>query len=206
MSPDDFLNERRKALEESVKFFNSDHKSEREKYVVETFLDNLGLIYSDAEIEPVSDDPPDIRFRGAQFEIKELMDPGRRRHLEYKNALAKATAATNPAELLEHIETLTITAEEVYRRILQTSSDLLNKYPPSTCRTLDLLFYINLVNVMDFIEEPLPNMTSLRSQPWRSVSYILGHHRASVLVARSDAPSFIIQSCGKIYHRRINSG
>lgn len=204
MCADDYLKEQRKALEESVAFFAPERKVEREKWVVDAFLKNLGMTFSDSELEPVADEPPDFRFRGAEFELKELMDIGRPRHQEYRNALEKANAATDPADLLEPFRPRDITVGEVHRRILDAASELLNKYAPSTCRNLDLLFYVNLENVMGLIEAPFPDVTSLGGQLWRSVSFILGY-RACVLVARADAPSFLVEASGKIVQREIDS-
>ena len=84
MNDEEYVAERRRALKESVDFFASKNKIEREKMVVAETLTNLGVNYSEDELSPVSDEPPDIRFQDAEFEIKEIMDPDRRRHLEYK--------------------------------------------------------------------------------------------------------------------------
>jgi len=204
MSEDNYLNERRKALKESVAFFAPERKIERETWIVDAFLRNLGFTFSPSELMPEADEPPDIRFQGAQFELKELLDPQRRRHKEYRDALTKANAATDPAELLEPFTPRDATADEIYARILDTVSGLLRKYPPATCRDLDLLIYVNYEDVMGLIEEPFPDVTALRDQPWRSVSFVLGQ-RACVLVARPDAPAFLTEAKGRIVHHTITS-
>jgi len=204
MSNQDYLNERRKALKESVEFFAPTRKIEREKWIVAETLTNLGVLFSDMELQPVSDEPPDIRFRGAEFELKEIMDPGRPRHLEYKKALQRASDITDPAELLEPFRPRDTTHTEIYEKVLTTTSELLSKYVPSTGHNLDLLFYVNLQDVMGLIETPFPNVAALCLQPWRSVSFLLGH-RTCVLVARNDAPAFIRDAVGKVVHRQIAS-
>src|SRR5690348_13841895 len=45
--------------------------------------------------------PPDVKFRDAAFEIKEVLDEGRKRHDEYRDHLRRAWAARSPEELLE---------------------------------------------------------------------------------------------------------
>jgi len=197
MNDEDHLNERRNALKESVKFFASDRKVEREKWVVSKFLENLGLVFSNTKIIPVADDPPDIRFRTAELEVKEIMDHGRRRHLEYKEVLDKACAAIDPTDLWEFYEPRDATLIEIYKKILKVSSGLLDKYAPGVCRNLDLLFYVNLKDVMELIETPFPDTSVLRSQPWRSVSFVMGD-RACVLFARDDAPTFLKRAIGKV--------
>ncbi len=203
MCDDDYLNEQRKALEESVAFFAPERKIERETWVVDAFLKNLGLGFSSSELVPEPEEPPDIRFKDAQFELKELMDHGRRRHQEYRDALTKAQSATDPSELLEPFTPRDATVTEIYTHILDASSELLRKYPSATCRDLVLLFYVNYEDVMDLVETPFPDVTALRNQPWRSVSFIMGQ-RACVLVAQPDAPAFLRQSEGKIVHRPIS--
>ncbi len=203
MNDDEYVAERRRALKESVDFFASKNKIEREKMVVAETLTNLGVNYSEDELSPVSDEPPDIRFRDAEFEIKEIMDPDRRRHLEYKEALEEALAATVPADFLEcYTPPKCTTLAEIYERLMNEASRLLTKYAPATCRNLDLLFYVNLDDVMGLDETSFPDVASLRLQPWRSVSFQMGR-RACVLVARDDAPDFLKAAIGRVTHRDV---
>jgi Putative endonuclease, protein of unknown function (DUF1780) len=194
------LAERRRALEESVDFFSSKNKLEREKWVVGETITNLGIEYSDDELVPVSDEPPDVRFRGAEFELKEIMDPDRPRHLEYKKALQKARATSDPVDLLQPFTPRDVTLTEIYEKLLGGTSELRSKYAPATCRNLDLLFYVNLEDVMGLVETPFSDVTSLRSQPWRSVTFLMGR-RTCVLVARDDAPEFLKAAVGRVIHR-----
>src|SRR5262249_3318362 len=93
----------RGALKESVAFFSSGNKGAIEQWAFTEFLRNLGVTFQEDEITviPPGQDPPDIIFRHASFEVKEVLDPGRRRHDEYKQALSKAIAANDPIELIE---------------------------------------------------------------------------------------------------------
>lgn len=84
-----YLEEQRKALRESVAFWSPERKLERELWVVKTFLRHLDVQYSDTELTPESSEPPDINFRGARLEIKEILDQDRRRHEEYRQKLEK---------------------------------------------------------------------------------------------------------------------
>ena len=205
MCDEDYLEERRKALEESVAFFSPERKLERENWIADAFLTNLGVAFSTSDLIPEPDEPPDVRFRDAQFELKELMDPGRRRHQEYRDASVKAQNATDPAELLEPFTPRDAMASEIYTDVLEAATALLRKYPQTTCANLDLLFYVNYEDVMGLLEVPFPDVAELRAQPWRSVSFIIGH-RACVLVAQPHAPSFIRAAQGKIVHRPITGG
>src|SRR5688572_24417938 len=88
-----YLAEHRKALLESVAFWSPGKKLERELWVAKTFLRHLKVQYAESELVPETSEPPDINFRGARFEIKEILDSDRRRHEEYREKLAKAKSA-----------------------------------------------------------------------------------------------------------------
>jgi hypothetical protein len=94
------LEDQRKALLESVAFWSPEKKLEREVWVVKTFLRNLDVQYADAELVGESSEPPDINFRSARFEIKEILDPDGRRHEEYRQKLERANSATRLRDLM----------------------------------------------------------------------------------------------------------
>jgi len=74
MTDEEYLDEQRKARAESVAYFRAANKPERERWVAQTFLKNLRINHTSAEIVN-GQDPPDIQFRDANFEIKEILDP-----------------------------------------------------------------------------------------------------------------------------------
>jgi hypothetical protein len=203
MIDDEFLEPRRKDLEESVKYFGSDNKPQREMWVVSEFLGNLGISISNGDLTPVSDDPPDVLFGNAGFEVKEIMDTGRRRHTEYKKALAKVRKATNAQELLEHYTPRDATLTEIYKLVRSEAENRAKHYDPKVCASLDLLFYVNLQDVMGLADVPYPDVTALRALPWRSVSFVIGW-RSCVLVARVGAPEFLNSAVGQVTHRPVS--
>ena len=83
MTDDEYLKSIREDLEESVDFFSSQDKFIREKVVVYDFLTNLSIEYEEDELLR-GGDPPDVVFRDAQLEVKEIMGKGRKRHAEFK--------------------------------------------------------------------------------------------------------------------------
>lgn len=200
MTHENYLDEKRKALKESVDFFRPDKQVERDKSVVSDLLKTLGVVFDESDLQQDIGEPIDIQFRGAKFQIKEIMDSDRRRHSEYKEALNKALIATESRDLLVHSTPRDIRLTEIYDEILSRSSNLLNKYAAGVCQSLDLLFYVNLLDVYDLIETPYPDISSLRSQPWRSVSFVMGF-KACVLFARDDAPAFLKSAMSKVIHR-----
>lgn len=200
MTDDEYLEAQRKARVESVAYFGADNKSEREQWVVRSFLANLGVSYAQTEVVD-GEDPPDVRFRDASFEIKEVLDPGRRRHQEYKEALEEAIRATKPRDLVRPAPFNEISISRVYDLILQNAEELArSKYALALRRRLDLLYYVNLLNTYEFIEAPFPSVTALSSLGWRSVSFLKGY-RSCVFVATDDAPTFLKTNIGRIVHR-----
>ena len=94
------MNEEKKAIQEiikirqeSVKFFSNDFKKEREKWVVNEFLNNLEINFECDELMSINDQAPDIIFQGVPFEVKEIDEKGRRRHAEMKEELKQAEVA-----------------------------------------------------------------------------------------------------------------
>lgn len=82
----EFIEDRRSALAESVKYFSQKNKPERERWVCGSFLRNIDRAFDETEILSQDDEPPDVAFRDVLFEVKEVLDPGRLRHTEYKAA------------------------------------------------------------------------------------------------------------------------
>ena len=203
MTDDEYIQTIIKAREESVRFFSSASKSERELWVAKEFLDNLGVDFLDSELAVPESDPPDVVFRGALFEIKEIMDQGRRRHAEFKDSLETARAATSIDELLEQYTPRDITYTEVYALVLERASKLAaSKYPLAVRQDLDLLFYVNLEDVHGFVGSPLPAQQTIRTLGWRSVSFLMGYI-SCVIVAQPNAPDLLLRVEQQIKKRQV---
>jgi hypothetical protein len=88
-------------LRASIAYFQSANKEERERHVVSDLLKNLGTRFRRNEIVsvPKRQEPPDVRFRAAGFEVKEIMDEGRRRHADMKAQLAIVERAETDEDL-----------------------------------------------------------------------------------------------------------
>jgi hypothetical protein len=192
VSDEDFIEETRKAMEESVSFFSSARKPERERWVVNEFLNNLGLRPNEDEIVSSQDEPPDVLFADARFEIKEIMDPGKRRHAEYKESLRRAQEAKTIADLMEEYSPRDITYTEICELVCNHIENI-RPYAPSMKSRLDLLFYVNLADVHGYVSSALLPAANLKQHGWRSISFLAGP-MAVVLYAAPTAP-FFISSC-----------
>ena len=190
MDDDEFLEDRRRALKESIEYFSGKNKPERERWVCAEFLGNLGIEFDDGDVLSSVDQPPDVLFRDARFEIKEVLDPGRRRHEEYKAAHEKALEATDPQDLLEPLfEPKDITPLQLAARIRGELDNLARQYAPAVRATLDLLFYVNLQD-HSLKSGPMPEVASFSASGWRSISG-MKDGGALVFFADTQAPAFL---------------
>lgn len=196
------MDDAREALEASVDFFSPDRKTERELWDCEAFLSNLNVSFETTELLPQEDDPPDVVFRDARFETKEILDPGRRRHQEYKDALAKARLAKDPKELLEDYHPQYLTPDEIAALVQAELDGLVNRYEPRLLPTLDLFFYVNLKS--HSIEPgPIPDAVRFANYGWRSISAFI-RWGGLVLFAAPAAPEFIRERVGILTFRQFS--
>jgi hypothetical protein len=191
LSDEEYLQQVRSARAESVRYFSSENKPERERWVAVEFLTNLGVSLSESEVQVVVDEPPDVRFRSAAFEVKEIQDPGRRRHAEYKASLERAVAATSPKDLLEPATPRDITYAEVCEQVENEVARYSAKYSTDVRKKLDLLFYVNLEDVYGYLPTPLPPASRWAQYGFRSVLILMGR-LAGVLMTAEDAPEFLV--------------
>lgn len=199
MTDEEFLEDRRNALRESVEYFSAKNKSERERWVCHEFIQNLGLSYDESEVVTPNDEPPDVVFRDCRFEIKELLDPGRRRHAEYKASLQKALEITDPRGLMKQFTPQDITPQQIGVRIVKELEALQQHYAPSARRYLDILFYVNLKE--HFLKVgPMPPALLFAPYGWRSVSAVMGWG-ALVMFAAPDAPMVLASNVSTAIQR-----
>ena len=202
MEDEEFLEDRRRALKESVEYFSTQNKQECERWVCIEFLKNLAITFDETEALSPDDDPPDVVFRDARFEIKDVLDPGRRRHAEYKAAFKKALETSNPQVLVGQFTThAIITPLQVGNHILTELEKFTSHYAPSVRARLDLLFYVNLQK--HFLEVgPMPETNTFVPFGWRSISVLLGWG-ALVFFAAPDAPSILHSKVGIVTQRKF---
>ena len=191
-----YLEEQRKALRESVNFWSSVKKPEREIWVVRTLLQHLDIAHRNTELFPEPSEPPDVNFRDARFEIKEILDPARRRHEEYRKKIEKAMASTSLRELGEEYTPQDLTYQEICDRLFELLEDTSRHYAPRVIEQLDLLVYVNLIHRVIDAGSPIPESSAFLRHGWRSISVVRSSF-ACVLYARSDAPLFLRSHVGE---------
>jgi hypothetical protein len=200
MDDDEFIKERIAALEESVEYFGAANKAERERWVVQAFLDNMNIQYAGQDVVSPEQDPPDVIALGGSFEVKEILDPGRKRHKEYKDELERAKKITDPQDLLTPFRPKDSSISEIYQRCLIEAEKLNSKYAPRDRESMDLLFYVNLEHIFGVDEEPYPDVSQIQYCGWRSVSFVKGQI-ACCFCASEHAPEWLREAVGHVSHK-----
>ncbi len=198
----DFIKERKECVDkikEAIHFLSNVRKPDREVLVVRHFLFQLCIEFSDEEIQASSDEPVDVVYCDAKFQVKEIYDKGRKRGDEYKESLRKAEIATSASDFLEHYSPQKITYYDVASFVAKQASVWQQKYGPSECMSTDLLFYFNLQDI-HVVGNVLTDVDAYSSEmaAWRSVSVFLGDC-AFVLHVSEKAPGFLKTAKGKVH-------
>ena len=189
MANEAYLKEHRDGLRAAVAYFSSTNKAERELWVSRHFCQTLGLRFKASDHQRSLIEPPDVLFRDAKFEVKEILDKGRRRHGEYKTALQRALAAREPSELVEEFIPTNATPAQLARRIKEILRELTDHYAPAVRAQLDILFYVNL-QANFFVGGRMPSQRQFARFGWRSVS-AYENSASLVFFAAPNAPRFL---------------
>lgn len=189
----DWKSERIQAVQESIKFFHNTNKLEREKWVVARLLENFKPVFLEGSLHE-AEEPADVQFEDARFQVKEVLEHDRRRGDEYKKALEKAETAEEYGDLLEDYTPYKISFEEIVNRCYEYSKDLTNKYGPKERGDLDLICYFNY---LDSNEVP-PVEVLFSEKHYRSFSVISNRYR-SVIYAAEGAPEFLKKQVGIVF-------
>ncbi len=139
---------------------------------------------------PIDDDPPNVRFDGANFEVKKYLDDNRRRHDEYKKKLERLGKAQKHSDLLEPYTPLRpLVVSEVASSITKFLEEWASTYSKEICSTLDALVYFSLAERYLTDEGSRPCAPGMVDQGWRSVSTIT-NTLSYVFLASPTAPDF----------------
>lgn len=177
--------------------FARSFKNWREWNVAVNFLVNLHIGVDDADVQCLKVDPPDVAYRDALFEIKEIMDPGRRRHDEVKAAQRHVDANGGKAETVMYTAE-DLTPSDVATLVLAELDRLDQKHYLLDQRAkIDLLFYVNKLDHW-FEDGPMPDPKQFDDHGWRSVSAVVDTQQSMVFSARPDAPDFLVENIGVV--------
>jgi hypothetical protein len=117
--------------EEAIRFFSNAGKAERERLSCAMFLRALGEPFSAEELIWVPDghDPPDVKFREAHFEVRELLDEGRQRYNEVKARRQRYEHAKTVDDILvDPPNGYPISLDEVYTFVQAALAEKASRY------------------------------------------------------------------------------
>jgi len=175
---------------ETRALFSNLNKSERERMVCRAFLRLIGVQYQEAEFENAREEPVDVPFRDAHFQIRELLDPGRKRSDEWKEREKEYTDTTRLIDLSTPYHAPTpVTIGELVPLLTDALSDKAQRYG-AECANVDALVYVNLRNQFFAKGGKASPLRHLKAQGWRSVSIVFLPY-AQVLFASPAAPQFL---------------
>lgn len=190
-----------KAAESKRRLFSNKCKAERERMVTRAFLRGIGVGFSEEDLISNPEEPVDVSFKEARFQVMEILDE-RRRGQEIETEIARFRDAGSVSELIEPWH-----APEAipYPEVIQKIADRLNekkaeKYGYATCSTVDVLVYFNLKNRYLFPDNSSgaeEGLLKLEQQGWRSVSAVLVPY-GFVIAARDDCPELLSSKVGQI--------
>ena len=182
-------------LEESLAFYGNQSKFGREKWVALRLVEGLGIDFQNEEFKP-SEEPSDVLFRSAHFQVKEMLNEGRKRTQELKEQMKRAKAAKSFRDLQEHYTPQDITFTEIVERCAKFANDIANHYGPHERNNIDLICYFNYV---DYHETNTINMETVNNA-FRSFS-VVSNRFCAVINTAENAPRFLSENKGRVAKR-----
>ena len=182
---------------ETRTFLGNPLKPERERAVCRAFLRAVGVRFADTEIVAPCDEPADVSFRDARFQVRdELM--GRRRGDEWKQREQRWNKARRIRDTRESVTWPTpMKKAELVDFVAEALEAKSKKYGCAGCATIDALVYADITSSRFLVRRSLAkDLRRLESQGWRSVSVLFPPY-GIVLLARDAAPTFLRQLVGK---------
>ncbi len=168
-------------------------KSERERMVVRALLRCLGVPFADTEIAAGSEEPVDVEFRTARFQIRDIVG-GRKRGKELAEREQLYQRAKTISEVMTPFtDSTAIPFDQAAGMVAEALAEKARRYGPRVCCTLDAVVYLDLGGSHFYPAEPrgAPEaLADLRRQGWRSVS-MLAVPYGVVLTADRQAPEFL---------------
>lgn len=202
MSDKEILGSLIQFTETSQNLFSNAQKVEREKMVCRMLLRCIGIHFAEEEISKGSNEPVDIEFRTASFQITEILDRGRRRSDELQEAVHRFRQASCANDVLEPWKSSSpISFEDMVAVVVPRLGRKSTKLGgPRGCVGIDVLVYVNLRGrhlVSNGISDANENLARVREQGWRSASIVMLPY-GIVWFATDSCPEFLTKVQGNI--------
>jgi len=176
-------------------------KPQRDRAVVRAFLRTLGIAFAEAEVIAPVEAPIDVRFRQAQFHLRELCDHPRRcawqeddTRVQQASTLADRGDLRHPAVGMG----LPVSTPHVTAALAEHAA-----WYGARCVGLDVVVAIDGHHGVLVPPAQAPEIGALTLQGWRSVSVVCPPY-GLVLYAASGAPDFLRTVTGRLLRQWDN--
>lgn len=199
MDDSDYLRLLTHQAEQANAFLSNARKWERERWVCQRLLQALNVRHHLDEFGVSGQEPPDVLFREANFEVFFVLDQGRRLNDEWRAELDRRRSAFSLSQLVRReTRPKRIGATELQARLAPTLRKKAHNYLERGLDPgeLDLLAFVSLKRAVPDFNSHFPPPTEYLRQGWRSLS-LVGPTFARVLFAHPDAPAFLRNNLGR---------
>nr|WP_298165537.1 DUF1780 domain-containing protein [uncultured Pseudomonas sp.] len=199
MDDSDYLRLLTHQAEQANAFLSNARKWERERWVCQRLLQALNVRHHLDEFSASGQEPPDVLFREANFEVFFVLDQGRRLNDEWRAELDRRRSAFSLSQLVRReTRPKRIGAAELQARLAPTLRKKSHNYLERGLDPgeLDLLAFVSLKRAVPDFNSHFPPPTEYLRQGWRSLS-LVGPTFARVLFAHPDAPAFLRNNLGR---------
>jgi putative endonuclease (uncharacterized protein DUF1780) len=176
-------------------------KPQRDRAVVRALLRTLGVAFAESEIIAPVEAPIDVRFRQAQFHLRELCNHAQGCAWQvHDTRVPQASTHTDRGDLRNPVVgiDLTVSVAHVTAALAQQAA-----WYGARCVGLDVVFAVD--GPHDLLAPPAqaPEIGALALQGWRSVSMLCPPY-GIVLYATSAAPAFLRTVTGRLLRQWDN--
>ena len=199
MDDSDYLRLLTIQAEQANAFLSNARKWERERWVCQRLLQGLNIPYHTEDFTQAGQEPPDVLFGDARFEVFFVLDEGRRLNDEWREELQRRRSAYSLSQLVRReARPKRIPASKLLQRLGPTLHKKANNYKERDIDLgqLDIIAFSSLKREVLDLNSHFPPPTEYLRQGWRSLS-LVGPNYARVLFAHRDAPDFLRHSLGR---------
>jgi hypothetical protein len=199
MDDSDYLRLLTVQAEQANAFLSNARKWERERWVCQRLLQGLNITHRNEDFTPAGQEPPDVLFRDASFEVFFVLDEGRRLNDEWREELQRRRSAFSLSQLVRReAKPKRIAAHELLQRLAPTLRKKAHNYRERglDLGELDIIAFASLKREVLDLNSHFPPPTEYLRQGWRSLS-LVGPTFARVLFAHPGAPDFLRTNLGR---------
>ena len=199
MDDSDYLRLLTIQAEQANAFLSNARKWERERWVCQRLLQGLNIPYHSEDFLQAGQEPPDVLFGDARFEVFFVLDEGRRLNDEWRAELQRRRSAYSLSQLVRReARPKRIPASKLLQRLGPTLHKKATNYKERDIdlSQLDIIAFSSLKREVLDLNSHFPPPTEYLRQGWRSLS-LVGPTFARVLFAQPDAPDLLRNTLGR---------